>query len=453
MRGRLLKPAAPKVDTPGMARFGRKVPSDRPWRAAVLLGLLLIACSLALALLLPVVAGVCPCRDRAGRPVLVLTTSPDFWVAVAAAHYVANGALGFVYESSSYLTALPLYPILLAPLAAAGQALGLSEPPAPAATMYYLLAPFTTGLAVPLLHQVRRLVRDARPGASPLAAQAWAAALVAVPLLVPFGHGEDALALLALLAAVRLATGERWTTAGLLLGSAIASKQWALLALPVLLARCPRRRRAGLAAASLALPAALALFVLAVDWPHASRALLHPPNYPAYGHAAPWVDAAGATVATAPFRLAALAAAVALAGRGGSGTPASRLLAVLGLTLTARCAFEPVVHAYYLAPGLCLLLLHERVTSGRCTRTAVAGGLLLAWFEVRLAPAPWWAVAALLGTAVAYRAAREVISGTAPAAAGAAAGWRTGGPLAASSSRRRGSASAARDSSATGSHQ
>jgi hypothetical protein len=445
-----------------MARGGRGGPADRAWRAAVLLGLALLACQLAWALLIPVVFGDgCPCRDQAGRRVLVLATSGDFWVAPTAARYVANGALGFVYESSRYLTALPLYPILLAPLVAVGQALGLSEPPAPTPTMWLLLAPFTVGLAVPLLHQVRGLVRDAAGGGA-LPVQAWTAVLVAVPVLVVFGHGEDALALLGVLAAVRLATRQRWAEAGLVLGLAVASKQWALLALPALLARCAPRERGRLAAACLALPAALALFVLAVDWAHASRALLHPPNYPGYGHAALWVSTAAATVATAPFRLGAVALAVTLAARDRGGTGTSRLLAVLGVTLLARCAFEPVVHVYYLGPGLCLLLLHERVTTGRCARTAVLGGLLVAWFEVRPAPALWWALAASLGVAVAYRAAREALSGPAPATAGDAAATGTGGAAVsggaaaswmAGPASSRGRATAVSDSSATGSHQ
>jgi hypothetical protein len=442
-----------------MARTGRNGPTDRAWRAAVVLGLALIACSFAFALLYPLVLGHgCPCRDRDGQLVLVVATPRDFWVAVEAARYVANGALGFVYESSRYLTALPLYPILLAPLVAVGQALGLSEPPAPTATMYLLLAPFTVGLATPLLLQVRGLVRETAAGASALSAQVWTALLVGMPVLVVCGHGEDALALLALLAAVRLGGRERWVAAGFLVGFAVASKQWAVLALPPLLARSPQGERSRLVGASLALPVALALFVLAVDWSHASRALLHPPNYPGYGHAAPWVDDEAATVVTAPFRLAVLALAVALAGRCGRGTSPSRLLAVLGLTLLARCAFEPVVHVYYLAPGLCLLLLHERVATGRCARTAVLGSLLVAWFPIHPAPALWWAVAALLGIALCYRAGREILSRTAMPAAGvgSTASSRVTGPsMAPATSDRRGPgpATATNDSSVTGSHQ
>jgi hypothetical protein len=412
-----------------MTRTGGNGRAGRAWPAPVVLGLALVAGAYALALGWPVVFGPCPCRDPDGRLELVVATSRDLWVAVEAARYVASGALGFVYESSPALTALPLYPILLAPLVAAGEALGLSEPPAPTATMYLLLVPFTVGLAVPLLHQVRGLVVDTGDRASALPVQVWTALLAVVPALVVYGHGEDALALLGLVAAVRLAGRGRWVAAGVALGVAVASKQWVLLALPALVAWSPPRERPRLAAAGLALPGFLALFVLAVDWPHASRALLHPPNYPGFGHAALWVDAGLPAVTTAPFRLGALAVAVLLAGRA-RGASWSRLLAILGLALLSRCAFEPILHLYYLAPGLCLLLAHERVATGRCRRTPVAGGLLVGWFAVHPAPALWWAVAAGLGGAVVYRAAWEIFSGSSVGAAGAAATseqeWRRG---------------------------
>jgi hypothetical protein len=122
-----------------MARTGRDGPTDRAWPAAVVLGLALVAGAYGLALVWPMVVGPCPCRDPDGRLALVVATSRDLWVAVSAARYVASGALGFVYESSPALTALPLYSILLAPLVAAGDALGLSGPPAPAASLYLLL--------------------------------------------------------------------------------------------------------------------------------------------------------------------------------------------------------------------------------------------------------------------------------------------------------------------------
>jgi hypothetical protein len=61
---------------------------------------------------------------------------------------------------------------------------------------------------VPLLHQVRGLLGDAGDRGPAQAAQVWTALLVVVvvPVLVVYGHGEeDALALLALVVALRLA--------------------------------------------------------------------------------------------------------------------------------------------------------------------------------------------------------------------------------------------------------
>jgi hypothetical protein len=73
-----------------MAETGTDGATDRAWRAAVLLGLALIAGALALAY--PMVFGPCPCRDPDGRLILVTATSRDLWIAVEAARYVASGA-------------------------------------------------------------------------------------------------------------------------------------------------------------------------------------------------------------------------------------------------------------------------------------------------------------------------------------------------------------------------
>jgi Glycosyltransferase family 87 len=162
--------------------------------------------------------------------------------------------------------------------------------------MYFLLAPFTVGLAVPLLHQVRGLLRDTGDRGPARSVQVWTVALVAVPVLVVCGHGEDALALLGLLVAVRLAIGQRWTAAGLALGVAVASKQWALLALPALVALSPRRERPRLAAASLALPATVGLLTLAVDWTMPRRRCSTRPTIPATG-----MPPSGSTPARRPW--------------------------------------------------------------------------------------------------------------------------------------------------------
>jgi hypothetical protein len=88
------------------------------------------------------------------------------------------------------------------------------------------------------------------------------------------------------------------------------------------------------------------------------------------------------------------------------------------------------------------------------------GGLLMAWFPAHPAPALWWAVAAPLGVAVAYRAGREVVSGTAEPAGGGDAAVAVGRgtadrstPGVASDRPGPGRVIAASDGSVTGSHQ
>ncbi|MDW4653152.1 hypothetical protein NQ246_26740, partial [Escherichia coli] len=52
-------------------------------------------------------------------------TPADAWCTFDVTAYVANGALGSLYEACEGFLALPLFPILLAPASALVQALGL----------------------------------------------------------------------------------------------------------------------------------------------------------------------------------------------------------------------------------------------------------------------------------------------------------------------------------------
>jgi hypothetical protein len=336
--------------------------------------------------------------------------SGDVWCTFNAAQFVANGALGYVYSSCQIYTALPLLAILLAPGAALGQAMHLSAWPDPSATMWYLLGPMGLALgSFPLFAAARRVVP---PGdrRRVLVPQLAVGALVYVPVAAMYGHYEDALALALGLAALAAARDGRALRGALLLSLAIASKQWAVALLPFLLVPAPGwRERLRLTVAALALPGALAAFVLAVDWPHASVLLLHPSNWPQFGHPALWVKPGAGTVATTPFRAAAMLAAALVAVRAGRRPAPGVLFAALGLALLLRGAFEPVVHPYYLAPGLGVLVLREWCAHRRVTWTLVTGGPLLAlfgWYP----PAPlWWACAAALAALVAAPAAGTLL--------------------------------------------
>ena len=392
-------PAAP-IRVSGAAR-------NRPWRAAAWLGLVAVVLAMAYSLWWSWVESTLMGTGGPGLSQTAFRAPGDSWCLFSAAGYVGNGALGYVYESCSGTMALPLMAVLLAPGATLGQFLGLTAPPAPQPTLWLLLGPVGLLTVIPLLVTVR----SALPADATLRAvrvQLAALVVVFVPVAAMYGHFEDVLALALLCGAVALVRDGRAGWSALLVGLAIASKQWALLALPTLLAVQPPRRWPAYLVRALWLPGLLAAFLLAVDPAHAVRALLHPPTFPKFGHPALWTDAAAAEVSTVPLRAAAIVVAVLVAvpvlRRGGYG----RLLAALGLALLARPAFEPVVHSYYLAPGLCLLLLHERVSRGTVHRTLVVGGTLLAWFGWHGRPWVFWAVAGFLGAIVAAPACREL---------------------------------------------
>jgi len=66
----------------------------------------------------------------------------DIWYVTAAAHYVQNGALGYLYSAGPHYDALPLSAIFLAPVVAIGDRLRLTQGyplPVHHATMWLLL--------------------------------------------------------------------------------------------------------------------------------------------------------------------------------------------------------------------------------------------------------------------------------------------------------------------------
>jgi hypothetical protein len=217
--------------------------------------------------------------------------------------------------------------------------------------------------------------------------------MVLFPLAVIFGHAEDVLALALVLWAVAASLRGRPIAAALLLGAGIASKQWALLGLPLLIATTPRAWRGRALAASLALPLLLVGLTLGADWHHASRALLAPRAYVHVGQAALWIHTSKATVVGTPFRIGAFLVAGLVAWRLRGTVSPRRLLAGYALVFLGRILFEPVVFSYYLSPGLAFLLLHERVTEERVRRTFLAGTALLFFFTFDIWPWVWWVTA------------------------------------------------------------
>jgi len=337
----------------------------------------------------------------------------DIWHPMVAAHTVASGDPGHLYRPDGYYVAMPLFAILLAPVAAVGHALHLTESyPREVAhpTLWLVYGPYGLAMNLPLLYAVRALATEAGIRRGRLIIQLLVGILAIASIAVVYGHYEDVLALAFVMLAAREVLRGRSVAGALWLGVAIAVKQWALLALPVYVALCPPGRRARAAAVSLAPAAALAGFTLAVDWPHASKALFEARTFPQIGHAALWVSAHTQVLVGTPSRAGSFMVAFGVAWRLWGRVEPGPVLAGLGLTFLSRVVFEPTLYSYYLGPALAFLLLHEWLRTGRPWRTVLVGGAWILWFEPDPWPWLWWAVTFAFTVALAAPAVRDLVA-------------------------------------------
>jgi hypothetical protein len=276
----------------------------------------------------------------------------------------------------------PLSIVLRAPFAWLAHRLGGGELDAYRAGIVPCLA-VAAGLGIVLARRSRGVGRS----------RAWP---VVVPMLVLLsppslaavrnGHPEEALGGALCVGAVLLAVGRRPAAAGLALGLAIATKQWALLAVaPALIAIVPRGR------ARLAVVATLTAAVFYVPFiardPHAFRMATNMEAHVVsvatpetvwlvasherqfrvegspvltYHPTAKWIPPASHSLIIALGVLAGLA----LWRRPMS---AAQPLAVLALLFLLRCVLDPVDQDYFHLPFLLALLAWE-VTAGRLVR-------------------------------------------------------------------------------------
>ena len=248
-----------------------------------------------------------------------------------------------------------------------------------------------------------RLAR--RRGCTPLAG----AAIVVICLFNPLtfealqvGHPEEVLTAALAVAAVAVASEGHGTRAALLLGLAVASKQWAVIAiLPVLMALPSRRLAVGVKAAAVVL---ILVVPGVVAQPHVFAAAQ---GNVAFGQRfidswSAWYPFAGATpgrlvsgphgVTVTPFAggsaligryahpfivLSAFAVPLAIALRRRrfalSGPDAMALLVLLALL---RCALDPSDNAYYHAPVLLALAGWDALASRGLPLRAIAGAAI-----------------------------------------------------------------------------
>ena len=301
----------------------------------------------------------------------------DLWGALAAAHRLVHLEVSGLYTPPTALVTFPGAALILVPVAAVIDAVGLglgvpgAHNPHPGA--WLLAGPYEMALSSVALFAADAVAQ--RLGATPpkraLLAAAGAVALGSVSL--GWGHPEDAVAVGLLLYAILALSDSRVGRSAWLIGAAVAVQPLVLLALPVILTVLQPGRLAGFLTRTAA-PAALLLGVAAAaNWKATIHAVISQPNWPDIDHPTPWASLAphlnDGAVAAGPARALTilLACGCALAVRhrwrlarqmaGWSPEVLGALLWWVAVTLALRCVFEPVMVAYYLWPVLAVALI------------------------------------------------------------------------------------------------
>ena len=335
--------------------------------------------------------------------------SGDAWLTVNSAQWVSHGAIGTVYEANPWYSALPGFLVLLAPVVALADHLGMvtSYPvPLPYPSMWLIVGPFfflCGGIAVlGVDYLMNALSIDT-------GRRRTALILIGFLLIAPTpgfaGHPEDVLTIALVCFCIASATRQNWMRAMLILSAAVMVQTWAGLLIPALVAASPAGLRLrNLVRASL-LPGACAALLLILDFKPASTDLLKQPMANR-GQELPWWHMAGhmlvndgsaivsVAIGSSSRWLAVLTAA--LLGLVILRHPSpTNLVAVGALALLARGFFETEIWFYYLAPASTLFVVFVAAsTRGNAKRwivgTVFALLMTIAWpgatFSISISP-------------------------------------------------------------------
>lgn len=333
---------------------------------------------------------------------------PDMWGATTVASAIAHGNLHHIYGLSLY-DSLPVWPLLLAPLMAVADALGLRSSPGPVPSLAYLVVPACSLVGIVVAHAGRTLARELGTRQRLWLVQSTLAATVMLPCLA-WGHVEDALAVAAFMYALAFLRQGHLDAAALSLGAAIGLKEWALLAAPMILAAVgPRYRRFALLL--LAPPVLAGSFALAVDHHDALRQLLAPSAF-SHNHGLRY----GISTVLGPrgSRLTRPVVLGACVLTGLFGRRHGRVVLAVGVTaaILVRPLSEPILFPYYLVPAVAFLAV---TAAGSYRRPplrvfAVAAALTVWATQMGMRSDLWWPVA-LAGLAVLARASVPAIAG------------------------------------------
>jgi hypothetical protein len=335
----------------------------------------------------------------------------DLWGTLAAASRLLHLHLSGLYTQPTGLITLPGAAVILVPVAAVADAAGIplavqsAHNPQPA--VWLLAGPYEVALSAVTLFAADAIAEHLGIPWHRRAVLTLAEVATLWSVSVRWGHPEDAMAVGLFMYAVLALARDRLPRAAWLAGAAIVIQPLVLLALPVLAMAMPPRRLPGFLARAAA-PAAVALgAAAAANWGATYAAVTSQPNFPAINHPTPWAalspHMADGVIAAGPARIVAILVACGCAVAAGRRWRAARgtewdaatLCDVLwwaAFALALRCAFEPVVVAYYLWPALAVALIVAAESWSRLVPAALVATVLTfvsqgAWHGVWT----WWA--------------------------------------------------------------
>jgi hypothetical protein len=359
----------------------------------------------------------------------------DLWGTLLAASRLLHGDLAGLYTHPTGLIALPGAAIILVPVVALLDALGLSLQVQSAHNQdplaWLLAGPYETAISGIALFAADAIAERTGAARDKRAFLAAAGATALWNVAVRWGHPEDAVAVGLLLYAVLAQSNGKLTRSAWLAGAAIAVQPLVVLAVPVMIAVLPPRRIGGFLVRAAALPAVLLAAAAAANWNATYAAVVEQPNWPTINHPTFWLPLAthlrNGAVEAGPVRLIAVAAACACAFAAARQCRAARqpqaaepaaqaqpwdartlltLLWWIAITLALRSVFEPVMVAFYLWPVLAIALVTASVTWPRLVATtAVAVTVTFASQVSWRSPWTWW-LPMLAGLAVTLLLAR-----------------------------------------------
>ena len=216
----------------------------------------------------------------------------DLWGTLAAANRLLHLHLGGLYTQPTGLITLPGAAVILVPVAAVADALGIplaiqsAHNPQPA--VWLLAGPYEVALSAVTLFAADAIAEHLGTPWFRRAALTLAEVATLWSVSVRWGHPEDAMAVGLLLYAILALARDRPNRSAWLAGAAIVIQPLVLLAVPVLAMAMPPRLLPGFLARAAA-PAVVAVgAAAAANWDATYAAVTSQPNFPEINHPTPW---------------------------------------------------------------------------------------------------------------------------------------------------------------------